>query len=127
MKINKIKLNSFIKSFPDITRSGVSFSQISSIGIGGEIGAICDVKNTKELTDVLAWLKNAKLHYYVLGNGTNIVGRDGGFSGVVIRLVGEFRQVASICLFSAKNFKNFRLLDWSLRMESLGVLAVVFS
>lgn len=94
MKINKIKLNSFIKSFPDITKSGVSFSQISSIGIGGEIGAICDVKNTKELTDVLAWLKNAKLHYIILGNGTNIVGRDSGFSGVVIRLVGEFRQVS---------------------------------
>ena len=94
MKNNKIKLNSFIKSFPDITKSGVSFSQISSIGIGGEIGAICDVKNTKELTDVLVWLKNAKLHYYVLGNGTNIVGRDGGFSGVVIRLVGEFRPVS---------------------------------
>lgn len=94
MKINKIKINKFIKKFPDITKSGVSFSQISSIGIGGEIGAVCDVRNTKELADVLSYLKTQKLPYLILGNGTNIVGSDKGFFGVVIRLVGEFRQVS---------------------------------
>ena len=93
MKINKIKINKFIKKFPDITKSGVSFSQISSIGIGGEIGAVCDVRNAKELSDVLSYLKAQSLPYLVLGNGTNIVGSDKGFFGVVIRLVGEFRQV----------------------------------
>ena len=94
MKLNNIKLNKFIKNFPDITKSGVSFSQISSIGIGGEIGAVCDVRNTKELTDVLSYLKTQNLPYLILGNGTNIVGSDKGFFGVVIRLVGEFRQVS---------------------------------
>lgn len=94
MGINKIKLKKFRKQFSDITKNGVSFSQISSIGIGGEIGAVCDVRNIDELNKVLCYIKTENLPYAVLGNGTNIVGRDSGFSGVVIRLVGGFRQVS---------------------------------
>ena len=51
------------------------------------------MRNAKELSDVLSYLKAQSLPYLVLGNGTNIVGSDKGFFGVVIRLVGEFRQV----------------------------------
>lgn len=93
MKNNKNKIKMFIKKFPDITKSGVSFSQISSIGIGGEIGALCDVRNVEELKDVVRYLQEQNLTYIVLGNGTNIVGKDCGFCGVVIRLAGDFRKI----------------------------------
>lgn len=93
MKKNKIKLDKLFKTFPDITKRGVSFSQISSMGIGGEIGAVCDVRNTDELVKVLTCIKTQNLPYLILGNGTNIVGSDEGFSGVVIRLAGDFRKV----------------------------------
>lgn len=94
MGINKIKLKKFRKQFSDITKNGVSFSQISSMGIGGEIGAVCDVRNIDELNKVLCYIKTENLPYIVLGNGTNVVGSDKGFSGVVIRLAGDFRKVS---------------------------------
>lgn len=93
MKKNNRKINLFKKTFPDITKSGVSFSQISSMGIGGEIGAVCDVRAKQELVLVVEFLSKHKIPYIVLGNCTNIVGSDEGYNGVVIRFVGDFREI----------------------------------
>lgn len=91
-KINS-KINLFKKTFPDITKSGVSFSQISSMGIGGEVAALCDVKNMTELCEIVKFLNEHKIPYFVLGKGSNVVCRDEGYEGVVIRLVGEFSKI----------------------------------
>lgn len=93
MKNINNKINLFKKTFPDITKSGVSFSQISSIGIGGEIEAVCDVRTRQELGQVVEFLSKHKIPFKVLGNCTNIVGTDLGYKGVVIRLVGDFREI----------------------------------
>lgn len=93
MKNNNTKINLFKKNFPDITKSGVSFSQISSMGIGGEVAALCDVKNMTELCEVVKFLNEHKISCFVLGKGSNVVCRDEGYEGVVIRLVGEFSKI----------------------------------
>lgn len=93
MKNINSKINLFKKTFPGITKSGVSFSQISSMGIGGEVAGLCDVRSVEELCGVVEFLNEHKIPYFILGKGSNVVCRDEGYDGVVIRLVGEFQSI----------------------------------
>lgn len=62
----------------------------TSFRIGGPADLFVEPENTAELLEVLQLLKEEKVPYFILGNGTNLLVCDRGFRGAVIRLAGEF-------------------------------------
>ncbi len=52
---------------------------------GGQARFFCVVKNLIELKEAVVFLKDNKVNFFVLGNGSNIIFPDIGFDGIVIK------------------------------------------
>ncbi len=67
-------------------------SKHTSFKIGGKADYFILVNSIDELKRVLDLLRETKMQFVVLGNGTNVLIRDGGIRGVVIKLeLKEFK------------------------------------
>lgn len=60
----------------------------TTIKAGGPADAFVTVSNEGELTDVLKFAKEAGLEVLILGAGSNLLMRDGGFDGIVVSMAG---------------------------------------
>lgn len=56
---------------------------------GGRAEALCRVGSLADLERLMAYLGGEDIPYLVLGRGSNLLVRDGGFRGVALRLGGE--------------------------------------
>ncbi len=65
----------------------------TSFKIGGPAAILCEPQRVEELTDALQAAKAAGVRVYILGNGTNVLFRDEGFAGMVVKMRGEFEDV----------------------------------
>lgn len=57
-----------------------------SIKIGGVARFVCFPNSIQSLKKLLLFLNKRKIKYFILGNGTNVVFEDNGYSGVVVCL-----------------------------------------
>ncbi len=65
-----------------------------TLRIGGVAAAWCEPASVEELTRLVALCHESRVPYYVIGNGSNILLKDSGFSGVLIRLSApSFKQI----------------------------------
>ena len=70
-------------------------SRYTSFKAGGSAELLATVKNAEELRLVLRKAEEEDIPFMILGNGTNTLFRDEGYSGVVIKLSGEFEKIES--------------------------------
>lgn len=61
--------------------------------VGGKALALIEVENEEDLDRVIVSCEEEGIKWKVLGRGSNILVRDEGFSGVVVKLGGEFNQL----------------------------------
>lgn len=71
----------------------VPLSDYTSWRIGGPVDYLVFPKDGPDLKEVLAWARRDKIPYFILGKGTNILIRDGGFRGMAISLTAGFCQL----------------------------------
>ena len=57
----------------------------TSFKVGGPAKYFCIVKNIKELEEVINFIEEKKINFLILGGGTNLLIRDEGFEGIVIK------------------------------------------
>ncbi len=65
----------------------------TSFHAGGNALCMVEVHNLDELRRVLKVVRREYLPYIILGNGTNILVEDKGYSGVAIMLKGDFEKI----------------------------------
>lgn len=63
----------------------VSLAQFSTLRVGGAADFFARVRNIDELKDVLKFVEEKKLHFFIFGGGSNLLFSDAGFRGVVIK------------------------------------------
>lgn len=68
------------------TKENVNLKTMCSMHIGGVGDYVCYPKTIKQLSRLVNYLNTNKLEYFVVGNGTNIIFEDGGYSAVLICL-----------------------------------------
>lgn len=61
--------------------------------IGGPADILVMPGSVSEITLVLDWARKKELPYLVIGEGSNLLVRDGGFRGLVIKLGDSFNRV----------------------------------
>ncbi|RZI46715.1 UDP-N-acetylmuramate dehydrogenase [Rickettsiales endosymbiont of Peranema trichophorum] len=76
-------------------RENVSLSGMSWFGVGGKADVVFVPEDLDDLTSFLAY-KSPVIPTYVIGVGSNILIRDGGFRGVIIRLGRGFNYIEMI-------------------------------
>lgn len=71
-------------------------SKHTSFKIGGTADTYVKVDTLSNLTAILKECKQSDIEYILLGNGSNVLVSDDGIRGVVIRLGGDFKQIALV-------------------------------
>jgi UDP-N-acetylmuramate dehydrogenase len=68
-------------------------AKYTSWRIGGPARFFANAATTEELTAALAWARERELPACILGGGTNMLVRDAGFSGLVLRYRAQALQI----------------------------------
>ncbi|MBW2028458.1 MAG: UDP-N-acetylmuramate dehydrogenase [Deltaproteobacteria bacterium] len=71
-------------------------SRFTVAGVGGKVDALCRVRHTAALEDLVVFLTEQHIPYFPLGKGSNVLVTDRGFRGVVIVLEGKLSQVEDL-------------------------------
>jgi UDP-N-acetylmuramate dehydrogenase len=81
----------------DYFGSQVAFSEPMSrhttFGIGGPADALLTVRTDQQLRDLVRWAQDRGLPFMILGAGSNLLVRDGGIRGLVVKLANGFESV----------------------------------
>ncbi len=70
---------------PNGIHEQISLADHSSMRLGGKASYFCDLKKAEDVGPLLGWAKAMKLPVLVIGGGNNIIFRDAGFEGLVLR------------------------------------------
>ncbi|NWF57459.1 MAG: UDP-N-acetylmuramate dehydrogenase [Syntrophaceae bacterium] len=90
---NGIKLAEEIKGE---VRYSVPLSEHTSFRVGGPVDFLIFPADLEDLRKTLQWCRRQKIFYFILGNGSNLLVRDGGIRGVAISLARGFQGVAEL-------------------------------
>ena len=63
-------------------------SHHTSIGVGGIADAVVWPERSEELSRIIHFLWHSRIPFVPLGNGTNLIVKDGGYKGVVVSMQG---------------------------------------
>lgn len=69
---------------------GAPLAPLTTLGLGGPAEALVEVGTASELRAVLDLARREGLPFFILGAGSNVLFRDGGFPGVVVRFGPSF-------------------------------------
>lgn len=75
-----------------LLRRNVPLADMTTYKLGGRANALLEASDEASLRDVLATV-DPVVPIFVLGRGSNVVFSDAGFAGLVVKLVGSFRDV----------------------------------
>ena len=82
--------------FPDMAlRERVPLSECTTLRLGGPADLMAEPSSPEELRLTLAMAAEAGVPVMVLGRGSNVLFRDGGFRGLIVR-VGRAMSAASV-------------------------------
>ena len=80
-----------------ILGDGVSFdvplAPKTSMKVGGPAAAFAEINDVKHLIALLAVCESEKISWTIIGLGSNLLVRDAGFNGIVLRLGGDFVKI----------------------------------
>ena len=105
-------------------------SLVSTFGIGGEAGVFVRVKNKEVLCELIRLL-NGVLPYKVIGNASNLLFSDNGFSGAIIstkalngaEIISDARNATDQAVFDTFGVKKLILADCGCVLPHLCAIA----
>ncbi len=78
-----------MKICEDAVRFQCPMAPYTTFRIGGEADALCFAKSLAELRQLVSYLSRENIPYLVMGKGSNLLIRNGGFEGILIIMRGE--------------------------------------
>jgi len=73
----------------------VPMKEYTSIRTGGEARFLAEPDTTDKVLEILRYIRERHIDYYILGNGTNVIFPDSGYDGVVIRFGNKFSGITA--------------------------------
>ena len=75
------------RELPDLKLSlNRPYRELTTLGVGGELPVLAEPVTEEELIRLLKFAHRRRLDFFILGGGSNLVGMDGVYSGIGIRL-----------------------------------------
>ena len=90
--------------------------------IGGPAKVWVEPYDVEDLKNILKFVKKNKISFFVIGEGSNLLVKDEGFNGIVIKLSSDyFNKIKSnnTCIIAGGGVKLSKLIDFAKR-HSLG-------
>ncbi|MEG1255105.1 UDP-N-acetylmuramate dehydrogenase [Clostridium sp.] len=120
-------MNSFIRNISDIVGSENAkveepMKKHTSFKVGGSADLLVYPSNYKMVRDIICTCKKNHVDYFILGNGSNLIVRDGGIRGVVIKLGHLNKVVVEDELVTAQcGAKLYTVADYALKNSLTGL------
>ncbi len=89
-------LDSLLKKIKGTIRVSVPMIEYTSFRVGGKADYLAFPADVKDLQMVVRWCIREGIPYFILGNGTNLLVRDGGIRGMVIALSRGFLRIEKL-------------------------------
>lgn len=86
-----MQMNGFLPE--ESVETHVPMSRHTSFRTGGEADVLVTVQSQEDLMQVLDLLHRVEMPFLILGNGSNVLIKDGGYRGCIIKLGSCFHQV----------------------------------
>jgi len=77
-------------------RHSVPMSEYTSFQVGGYVDYLALPADLEDLQKIIQWCHQKEIHYFILGNGTNLLVRDGGIRGMAISLSRGFLRIEEV-------------------------------
>lgn len=74
-------------------RENAPMGEYTSFKTGGNADILVEPENVEQLSDVLELLSDEGISYFYLGNGSNVLVKDGGYRGVIVKPGENFKYV----------------------------------
>ena len=74
---------------PNWIKNNVLLKDYSTMKIGGPAKYFAEVNNKEQLKEISLWLKQTRLPFFILGNGSNTLFSEQGFKGVIIKIANN--------------------------------------
>jgi len=94
----KDKWRVLIETFKNVICDGrilydASMKEHTSMRVGGTVKMLILPSCKKEIVEAVKILYRMKIPYYIIGNGTNLIVSDEGYSGVIIKLAENYSDI----------------------------------
>ena len=114
-------------------RENVPISTLTTMRLGGAARYVIDIDKIEDLSQAYAFAKEKNLPVYVLGSGSNIIGRDGGFNGVILvcKLTGmgilreEKDEVVQLYSYSGELLDDFVTFGTKMGYSGMEALSAI--
>ena len=114
-------------------RENVPISTLTTMRLGGAARYVIDIDKVEDLSQAYAFAKEKNLPVYVLGSGSNIIGRDGGFNGVILvcKLTGmgilreEKDEVVQLYSYSGELLDDFVTFGTKMGLTGMEALSAI--
>lgn len=103
----EVVYSEFVKNFGEQVLLNESMKNHTSFKIGGTADILFLPKNIDDICKAIDLCKKYDIIYYIMGNGSNLLVRDEGFRGVIIKI--------------SSAFKNYKITDTEIICQS-GIL-----
>lgn len=94
--------------------------------LGGNARYLVDIESTDDAVEAVAWAKEHKVPFLVIGRGSNIVWRDEGYDGLIMvnkipgrQVMSEDESSATLSLASGENWDE--VVAWSVEQNLTGL------
>ncbi len=105
----------------DKLQKNISLAPYTTFKIGGKAKWFCEVKNSEDLIKAIEWAKKAKMPYFILGGGSNILVSDKGFDGLVIKLQAISYKLQATKIVADAGILLSKLVDESVKAGLTGL------
>ena len=61
--------------------------------VGGKASYFVEISDGKQLKPLIGLLKNEQMPYYIIGNGSNLLVKDEGYKGVIVKIGGKYSDI----------------------------------
>jgi len=79
---------------PDMVQFDAPLAPFTTFGLGGKAEALAQPNSVEELSQVLKIADDKNIPVFILGAGSNVLFRDGGFTGLVVKLDRGFSNLS---------------------------------
>ncbi|RLB85387.1 MAG: hypothetical protein DRH24_02220 [Deltaproteobacteria bacterium] len=92
--------NDSMKWLKTLSDCDVKFDEPMSLHTGFRVGGPAEVlvcpKSCENLVKLVRWARQREISYLVIGRGTNLLVKETGISGIVIKLAGNFAKISEV-------------------------------
>ena len=102
-------------------RENATIAELTTMRLDGKVRYVIDIEEDKDLAEAYRFAQEKNLPTYILGCGSNVIGRDGGFDGVIfvnklkgIYVIDSDKDTIRLCAKSGELLDD--LVEYSVKL-----------